>query len=319
MSIRPISHLEAAGSMYPAAWKQVDMFRQSRGVDLPKWPAWCFMPMAAWYAIVSEGKQMPHHLVPDVARIAAIGTWRYSKGIYRVDPDLLSALAETTLTGPIPSEVLLRLPEWSLYVETPGMHWSGNSLHGFWVHLEWDANTERRELRMLLDTDEDLIPQILHIGAWTVTEAVDRWFSEAQRQAEMHRIALPGAAISPDAVQAMAEQVQPLLAIVMYLCADEPDIDDDKQPGAKPERPQPKRTKKHGWKLFQAEKPRYWTVGGAVGQQLRNINAEQEGERKGPKPHLRRAHWHGFWTGPREGERKFMYKWLPPTVVAGDQ
>jgi len=26
---------------------------------------------------------------------------------------------------------------------------------------------------------------------------------------------------------------------------------------------------------------------------------------------LRRDHWHGLWTGPSDGERKFVYKWLP--------
>ena len=33
----------------------------------------------------------------------------------------------------------------------------------------------------------------------------------------------------------------------------------------------------------------------------------------GPRPHVRRAHWHGFWSGPRESDaRKLSLKWLPP-------
>lgn len=38
----------------------------------------------------------------------------------------------------------------------------------------------------------------------------------------------------------------------------------------------------------------------------------------GPRPHVRRAHWHGFWSGPRKSEkqRTFSVQWLPPIAVA---
>ena len=164
--MRPLDHLDVAGHMYPDAWKQVDVFRQSRGGTLPKWPAWCFLPMAAWYSIVSSDAgvdMLSPDLVPDVARLAAIGTWRYSQGIYQFDESAGAALSQTLLHGEIPTEVLLRLPEWCIYIETPGWKWFGGMLHGFWCHLEWDANTGRRELRLLLDTDNGIFPQILHL------------------------------------------------------------------------------------------------------------------------------------------------------------
>lgn len=36
-------------------------------------------------------------------------------------------------------------------------------------------------------------------------------------------------------------------------------------------------------------------------------------------PHLRKAHWHRFWTGPRNGERKMVIRWLPPIPVNLDK
>ena len=55
--LRPQKHLIAAGRLYPKAWRQADQFRVDRGKGtLPAWPSWCYLPMAAWYAIVSEGK-----------------------------------------------------------------------------------------------------------------------------------------------------------------------------------------------------------------------------------------------------------------------
>ena len=37
-----------------------------------------------------------------------------------------------------------------------------------------------------------------------------------------------------------------------------------------------------------------------------------------PRAHIRRAHWHRFWTGPRDGERTPRVKWLPPIPVNVD-
>lgn len=75
----PTEHLINISKQYRDAWTQVEVFRQSRGVDLPDWPAWCFLPMAAWYAIVRaqhKANQLPFNLIGDVAKLAAIGTWR---------------------------------------------------------------------------------------------------------------------------------------------------------------------------------------------------------------------------------------------------
>lgn len=315
----PIEHLNQLSKDHPAAWRGVEHFRALRGREgLPEWPAWCFLPMAAWIAIASEGAELRTDAVSqaviDAAKLAAIGTWRYSQGIYRFDETAEDALAGTIMHGEMPADVLLRMPEWSVYIETPGREWMGAEMAGFWTHLEWDANDGRRELRFLLDTSAGLLPQILHIGPWTVTEAVDRWYSEARKQAAAAGITVPGLD-DPDTVQATGAAIQPLLALVLYLCSDEPEIDDRQHPGERPGRAKPTRTKK-GWRLFPPPKPRVWAVGEGVGAALRReIDSEPTG--RSVRPHLRRAHWHGFWTGPRDGERRFRYKWLPPTVIAG--
>jgi hypothetical protein len=36
------------------------------------------------------------------------------------------------------------------------------------------------------------------------------------------------------------------------------------------------------------------------------------------RPHMRRAHWHHYWTGPRIGPRKLVLKWVAPTLVGAD-
>jgi len=314
--MRPVNHLHAAGRLYPDAWQQVDIFRADRGRDLPDWPHWCFMPMAAWHAIASEGApRLPIERALDVGRLAAIGTWRYSQGVYRFAPHVYSALLDTIPTGDMPVDVLYRLPEWSVYIETPAANWQQDPLHGFWAHLEWDANTGRSELRLLLDTDAMLIPIPLHMGPWTITEAMDRSITEAKRQATIHQI--HGAYGSADDI---APHLYGLVSLVLYLCSDEPEIDDEREPGASPQRPKPTRTK-GGWRLFAAKRPRTWSVGNELEKKLTSQAASEDDgtDTRKVAAHLRRAHWHGYWTGPRDGERRFGYKWLPPTVVAGDK
>jgi hypothetical protein len=64
-------HLVAAGRLYPKAWRQADQFRADRGKGtLPAWPSWCYLPMAAWYSIVAEGKgSLPLDRIGDVGRV----------------------------------------------------------------------------------------------------------------------------------------------------------------------------------------------------------------------------------------------------------
>ena len=98
LMIRPLEHLTAAGKLYPNAWPLVDEFRQDRGKGLPNWPNWCFLPMSAFYAIVSADakvERLPLKLIGDVARLSALGTWRISQGVYRFDPDLAKALIDS--------------------------------------------------------------------------------------------------------------------------------------------------------------------------------------------------------------------------------
>ncbi len=316
--MNPTVHLHKINKKYPGAWKQLAVMRKDKGVDLPDWPAWCFLPMSGWYAIVSAKysvQQLSIDQIPDLAHIAALGTWRYSQGIYQFDSDAAKALADTVTHGELPIDVIMRLPEWCVYIDTPNRRWASENLHGFWAHLEYDVNTQRHELRLLLNTEKMLVPQIVHLGRWTVTEAVDRWFSESRKQSGLAGIAMPGYDITADAVERLSAEINPLISLLLYLCSDEPDISNRDLPDSQPGRAKPKKTKK-GWRLLPPNKPKIWHVGKSIGDTLRSADYQDSG--RSVRPHLRRAHWHGYWTGPRDGEQKFRYKWLPPVVVGSD-
>lgn len=317
---RPIHHLNTAMALYPNLPHWVDTFRADRGKSLSKWPDWCFLPMAGWYTVVSDGNQMEVltlQVAGDVSRLAAMGTWRYSQGIYRLTPELLAALLDSPVSGKLPSDVLYRLPEWCVYVETPGQHWLGEPIHGFWAHLEYDMNTGRSELRFLFDGERSLTGLPVHIGDWTITEAIGRAMGEAKRQQQARGGVFE---MKADDIQTASADLNPFISVLLYLCSEEPEIDDARQPGESPNRPSPKKTKK-GWRLFPPDKPRVWSVGIRLGAQLRAAQDSQEpGEPTGRtvRPHLRRGHWHGFWLGPRNGERRFEYRWISPLMVGNN-
>ena len=46
-----------------------------------------------------------------------------------------------------------------------------------------------------------------------------------------------------------------------------------------------------------------------------------QGAHSSPRPHVRAAHWHTFWVGPRSAkfpDRKPIIRWLPPIPIGMD-
>jgi len=243
---RPITHLEMLGGEHPNAWLNIDKFRQGKGRDLPDWPEWCFLPMAAWIAIASDGGQVSFDEIECAQNLAAIGTWRYSQSIYRLDSDLYSALIDTVPKGNLPVDVFYRLPEWSLYIETPNLTWMGDTLFGFWVHLEFDINTQRHELRFLLDTNMGFASIPVHLGRWTITEAFDRVVDEAAKEAKKAKFDF---AKDLDAVEKISRSLYAIISLTLYVCSDGVEY----RGASAPSNPAPKRTAYifYQWRVLQ--------------------------------------------------------------------
>lgn len=325
---RQREHLAALARRYPHAWQALERFRADKGrAGLPDWPDWCWVPMAGAYAVVSGGGQMKRSQAVDVSAVAALGAWRLGQGIYRFDPALYAPLIDTPIDRDIPHQVLYHLPEWCVYIETPGLSTpdSGIQLHGAYVHLEHDvARNGRPELRLLLDTDLMLLPLPLHLGDWPLAESLARVVDQAKANALTRGASMPDAG---DLVGQTLTLAAPILSLTLYLCSQAAEIGDGL---AKPAHAKAKQVK-GGPRWFAAERPAVWDVGQRIGAALRRAYAAQEtgqgGTHAGPRPHVRRAHWHTFRAGPRldaQGQpiaaelRRSDLRWLPPIPVALD-
>lgn len=139
--------LDQVGRDLPDIWAQhADWMAQARA-EAP-WPNWCYAPLAAAAPIFDRPLL--------AAKVTALAAWRMTQGIYRVDPTLRDALVSTPLDGAIPFEVLLRMPEWCVYVELPPLQTLRGIAHGVWAWVEPGREEGAAVLCLLFDTEREL-------------------------------------------------------------------------------------------------------------------------------------------------------------------
>lgn len=257
---RPEQLLADIESRFPSAWALVERLRSLRGKDLPMWLSWCYLPISqgwssVWRECLDRGEGGDEgEYIGDLARLAALGAWRMTKGVYAFEPALYDTLISVErLPGDIPAETFLRLPEWCIYIQTPGMmsFGDGNELHGAFVHLDWDVETHEMELRFCLDEVGRSYGIPLHLGNWSIASSLRRTYDQAIEQVRQR-----GDEWTEDRTETLRGALDRLCALTLYLCSEGAQI---KGPG-KPGNPVPKKTKDR-WRLFAADGVRRWRAG----------------------------------------------------------
>jgi hypothetical protein len=116
-----------------------------------------------------------------------------------------------------------------------------------------------------------------------------------------------------------------LVSLLLYLCSQTAEFRPAGEKAFIAPRPPSAKKTKDGWRLFPPDQPKVWYVGERLGSAIREVReviaAEPErdpAERARPRPHVRRAHWHSYWLGPRNepAKRHVELQWLPPMAVA---
>ena len=295
--------------------------RSERGNKIPSWPDGCFLPIGISSAICkaelgTQSGPMAH--VINAPIVSALAAWRVTQGIYRFDPDLYSALIATPLHGALPVDLLHRLPDWCVYIETPSIIVDGMRADGAFVYLDWDVTTEKEELRILLDAQEawpQLIPVPVPLAPkTTLEESLAMMVESAKIQAAQSKDDLEGLA------KTLARDVAPIISLALYLCSDAPDVQDQAGNTLPRAKPTPKKIK-GGVRLFAAVRHTVWNAGKKLGKILRQSRDHRPSEdgRQATTPHVRRAHWHTFITG--EGSRRDpskaipVLRWIHPVLV----
>lgn len=289
-------------------WQALDDFVPFAGKEADlDWPESVFMPFGLWPCFLERYFKYPDRSFdlenPQMRGMAqllsAIAPWRATQDIVSFDPDLEAELKDMEQAGKIPSKILMRLPAWCVYVDSP-ITTDGDKYDGFFVQL--DAKKDGMYIAFTFeasDTRQQRIP--LALGDFTLEESI----------AKINRVTKESGEIGIDFDSGLVQA----LNLTTYLCAyGLQDRQDYSGPGNS--WPKPVKTKK-GWRIFPPDRPKTHVLGREFGETIRKESAKSSMPGHGTKrPHVRRPHWHGFWTGAHESpERRLVVKWLPPIFV----
>jgi hypothetical protein len=267
--------------------------------------------------------ELPETIGSMGAQAAALSTWRIGQGIYRFDDDLRRELLTTPITGELPGRLFTRLPQWCVYVETPGYISDGVQLAGFFAFLTLIGG--RESLQIVSDCvgyEDKMFMPYCSIGIDGNGNIADRLEQKLNRSKAMcsfleardKRAAgyLPSSESSSSQI---AAEIAPLLSLLLFLTTDEADIDRSYL-STSIERVQ------SGKPPFVSAKPTVWDVGVRIGAALRKARSEQtdavvyEGESgRKQRPHLRSGHFHTYRYGPRSAEQERRLRWLHPILI----
>jgi hypothetical protein len=337
----------------------VEGWFSERGKSLPDWPKLYFVPVEGWInyfkahpdaARLPKGPTRDEWIASRVLYLSALCPWRYTQGIFRFAPSFAKALCSSSLKGDIPCEVFLRLPQWSIYVETPKTRYDNSILVGFWAHLQnRDITMEKPALKLLLNMVNEtggsflssiVIPlEPMTLEAY-IKDSFEGWLTNPltpEDEAALHVTSADHQALyrSEEVREAFyahsVERMRPILAMLLYLCTTEPDIVSNRKPGLKPANNEGRHVKK-GFRLFPAEGPHIWNVGQSMENDMakhyRVVHDESQSlpsdKKREVRSHVRSAHWHGYWKGRRpkaeeKDMREFIFHWIPPLLVRGSR
>lgn len=318
----PLEHLRALERDYGrGVWRDYERTIELGRSGGLRWPGHILAPMGAAHGLAMDATGDPSRAASDCARIAALTAWRVTKGIYRYDDELRASLESTSLDRELPGDVLLRMPEWCIYIDL-----GAGAVRGVYVHHEVDAGDGRYELRLLLDLGSGALAGVpLHIGrpgAWrSVAAALDAARDESIARAALSRGSSAASSLlrdvsAPEYDRELRGIVDRIIPLVLYLCTDEPDLRADDDVSRRPARPR--------GRAVGAQRVTTWDVGWRLGAALRRARERAESEPRGgehasPIGHVRRAHWHTYWMGSEQrGDRRRDLRWLAPILVGLD-
>lgn len=306
----PLLLLKKITARYPNCWELVEKLRihDDASSSYPVWEPWCYIPIGGTLAITQMYNfSNRSQAVDDACAMAALAPWRHDKEVFVMDEDTENLLLEQDDTE-IPSEVLLHLPYMCFYIQFATI----TEAHGVFVHLEDDVKNGDRELRLVfVRNDGEVGTYMLHIDAQNISHSIE------MTKAQARKVELRHALHSHGYVNITYQLLQDVLQLVLYVCANNADV-------------QPNPEQQSTTTNSRVIKDRYveirkWDVGVRIGDAIRAMTSTQPvnhqekkpGTHASPRPHMRRGHWHYFWTGSKSepSERKLVLRWVAPMPI----
>jgi hypothetical protein len=253
--------------------------------------------------------------------------WALSRGIYAIDPTVHVALCETGYSG-ILHPGMVRLPQPVVWIIEPSWEVAEE---GEVVPSRWALIRETLLGRCVTLSESGGLQWLCM--RYTALKSLDHMDTDQIVDIKILDFAIPldGSRID-DAIRAGIEEMGPLvnlrrdspdlfekrgwfsrikadINLLFYLCTDSAEYS--------PARP--KMTYRIKGKARPPEKTRTWDIGIKTGKLLREASeglakiTGPNGSRTAKRPHVRRAHWHLYWTG--KGRKTPKLNWVSPMLV----
>ena len=323
MECKPLELTNQIAEKYYNCWKELEEIREDKSIDWDR--KRCYIPIGACMSVVMDKANFNQQTVALEGQImAATASWRLHKQIYRFTPEIEEMLMqqhgdEDTI---VPVDIFDNLPYQCLYIKLT----TSEEYDGFFVHFESDVNNGMLELRLLIiDKENNCIAQILYLEKdKTIKDAMNDMINIARKNMTKN-LSKFVSINSKEYVKRYIDNIQPFLQLVLYICSENKEIEENSE--------QKKITRKPKNKAFIKDKFRevqIWDLGLQTTEIIRkynkshiNINKIENKEvhttnKSGtPKrPHSRRGHWHHYWKGTiGTDERRLVLKWVAPTFI----
>lgn len=223
--------------------------------------------------------------------------WYKQKQVYRFDEDLWNTISEVDDVN-INSIIFNSLPFNCFYIEHPIHSFSG----AIFIKIEnriqicfvGDKNNYSSYLDFVLNEETTINTMFNQNTTDEITN--NPWFTQA---------------------------IKSILSAALYLCSEKPDISTYKQDIPETTK---NRTKRQSKSKTSNNSIKINTTGLKIGKVIREFNLQKKkyttiqnhnGKHTPKTPHIRKAHWHSFWTGNKEN-RKLIIKFIPATFVGGN-
>jgi len=249
--------------------------------------------------------------------VATFAGWRLTKGVYKFHPDLFDELW-TPVKGMIPVDVLYTIPEYVLYIAFPRpLLYYNRDVYGAWVWVDHVIDNSSQftipSIAMIIDYSDIPRSARFTLADMQIYERMSPYFDKENKERD----------------QELADFQNRIVNLLLYIISENADIKDAEEKKYRPKRPIPLKTRK-GERFFASNKYTVWEVGADIGEmllrekrseiELQGNCQDEDKERVSPRPHVRRGHFHHFWTGKREDpERKLVLKWIHPMLVSAPE
>lgn len=296
---------------------RLDLLEAEKESGVLSWPDFCPIPLDIAEGPVSDSLRDWDALTENVKSgsvSAAVACWAWAKTkiVYQFDQELmelLSSQAQKAEDSEVPVEILAHLPYPSTFIKIPVWKSGIENSPGFFAWIDSNRKSGAKSLHLLAGNPMTGMTFSTFLQLYpgkTIRECIDATISFMRKSDPLHK--------NMNYVEREWDFHRKAIQLILYLVSENADIES----GPPPELDNPQKAKK-GRKKKSTVKVK--NVGFRIGATIRKAKAaptahtEEPGHGSKKSPHSRRGHWHHYWTGPRDGERKLVLKWVAPTFI----